>query len=308
MTRSIRLLVAFVLLFPAVGWGQVKLEHKYPDGAKATYITAIKSEQKLTLLGQDIPSKSEQTITTSKVNGQRGDDGKLAEQHTVEAFQTSLNVSGIELTYDSKKPDAAPAGTQLDSFIDVFKALGKSKWTVVRGADNRVLSIEGRDDAFQTLPEEMRALLQKQFEPSYLVERANRELDRVPSRPIKVGESWEVTDTMRLEGGQTMTFTTRHEYAGTTEKENKSFDKITSQATAVTYALGADSPLPIKLVNGNLKVAESEGVLLFDRAAGQVAESHDRTRITGELTFEANNMQLPGTLDLTLEVSSKLVP
>src|SRR5690349_12082453 len=129
MTRSIRLFIAFVLLFPAIGWGQVKLEHKYPDGAKATYTTTIKSEQKLTLLGRDIPSKSEQTITTSMVNGQRGDDGKLAVQHAVEAFKTTLDLAGINLTYDSTKPDAAPPGTQLDAFLDIFKALAKSKWT-----------------------------------------------------------------------------------------------------------------------------------------------------------------------------------
>jgi hypothetical protein len=219
-----------------------------------------------------------------------------------------LNISGINLAFDSKKPDAAPAGTQLDSFIDIFKALAKSKWTVVRGADNRVLAFEGRDSAFQDLPENVRELLKKQFEPAYLVERANNEMDRVPTRPLQVGDSWEVTDPIRLEGGQTLTFTTRHEYAGTIEQGNKSLDKITSKATAVTYAVGADSPLPLKLLASDLKVSESEGVLLFDRAAGQVVDSHDRSRVTGTLTFEINNMQLPGTLDLTLEVSSKVAP
>ena len=62
-----------------------------------------------------------------------------------------------------------------------------------------------------------------------------------------------------------------------------------------------DSPLPLTVKSSELKAAESEGVVLFDRDLGQVVESTGSIRITGDITFTVNNMDLPSKLDLKMQ-------
>ena len=100
--------------------------------------------------------------------------------------------------------------------------------------------------------------------------------------------------------GQIMTFQTKYTYEGTVEKDGKTLDRITSKTLSVDYSL-QDSPLPLQLKGSDLKAAESEGVTLFDRELGRAVESNSSIRITGEITFAVNNMDLPSKLDLKMQ-------
>ena len=113
------------LVFHTAASAQVTLEHKFPDGATSTAVTNVKTDQTLTLAGTDILTKSEQTVTIVSTNGTRDADGQLTVMHKIEALKVDLSVAGIELSFDSAKPDAEPPGTQLDFLIDMFKATTK---------------------------------------------------------------------------------------------------------------------------------------------------------------------------------------
>jgi hypothetical protein len=305
MKRIALVLAAAALLnSPSLLHAQIKLEHKFPDGRKTTANSYVKVEQTLTIGGMDIPTSSEQNITSSEANGQRQADGTLVSEHKIESLQSTLNVAGTELKFDSVNADAPPPGTALDVLLDIFKAVAKSNWTVTYGQDNSVLSVKGRDDALQNLPEAIRAATAKQFDPDYLAKQANQELEVLPDGPVKQGDTWERESMTLFDSYQSMTFTTVYKYEGTVEKDGKPLDKITATTTKVSYAMSADSPSPLKIVDSDLKVVESSGTILFDRAAGMIVDSKDKKHITGSLKSEINGMELPGKLDLTFETTT----
>ena len=305
MKRITLLLAAAVLLFPqAALHAQVKLEHKLPDGRKITTNTHVKVKQTLTIAGSDIPTSSEQNITTSEVSGQRQADGTLQQRHKIESLQSTLNIAGMELTFDSVNPDAPPPGTALDAVLDIFKAVAKSSWTVNYGADNRAVSVKGRADALEGLPVELRAALEKQFDPEHLREQVNQALNVLPDKPVKQGDSWEREEMVMFDAYQTMDFTMVYTYEGTVERGGKSLDKISSKTTRVAYTMLDGSPSPLKIVDSELKVDESGGTILFDRAAGLIVDSKDKKHITGSLKCEINGNAVPGNLDLTFETSA----
>ena len=69
----------------------------------------------------------------------------------------------------------------------------------------------------------------------------------------------------------------------------------------MAYFVEGESPL--KVVESDLKVEGSEGVLPFDPAYGQIVSQRQELRIKGSLKLEVNGMEIPAQLDLTMENS-----
>ncbi|MCA9147131.1 MAG: hypothetical protein H6823_18965 [Planctomycetaceae bacterium] len=304
MKRTALILASTALLLsPSLLQAQVKLEHKFPDGRKTTQNKYVKVEQTLTIAGMEIPSTSEQNVTSSEMNGKRKADGTLESVHKIESLQSTIEVAGMKLKFDSVNADAPPPGTALDALIDVLKAVAGSSWTVTYGQDNSVLSVTGGEDALKNLPEALRAATAKQFSDEHLTNESNQEMRVLPDGPVKQGDSWEREETVFFDSYQSMTFTTVYKYEGTIEKDGKTLDQISSKTTTVSYAMAGESPSPLKIVDSQLKVTDSGGTLLFDRAAGMVIDRKDIKHISGSLKCEINGMELPGKLELTFEAT-----
>lgn len=298
-------LVLVLFASSAAAQQPVVLRFKLPDGQKSTLSASVETKQTLTLAGNPLDTGSTQKRTVTSVNGTRAADGRLRVESKMEELKAELKLPmGLELTFDSAKPDAPPPGSPADFLLDLFKAESKATWTTVYGADNRVLAVEGREKILEGLPPALQVMARSQFDPAYLVKAANMELDKIPTTPIKKGDSWERTESVRLEAGQTMTFKNRYQYDGVMEKQGRPLHQISSKTSSVEYTMDADAPSPLKLVASNLKVAESEGQILFDEQLGQIAEENSKVRITGDLTFDVMGMQLPAQLDLTLKQNS----
>ena len=301
LTTLVALLASFATSAPA----QVTLKYKFPDGRKSTSEVVIKTSQTLTLGGNELLSGAEQSLTVSAVNGQRAADGTLVVNNTVEALKTTVTLpGGTELEYDSTKPDAAPPGTQFDVLLDVFKATGKSTWETVMSQDNRVVAVKGRDAAYADLPQNIRDAMKAQIDPDYLRTAANDELAKLPSEPVSPGDSWERSNTLRLDAGQRFKLTNKYTYQGSVQQDGKNLEKIASQLTEVTYFVEGESPL--KVLESDLKVAATEGLILFDPEYGQVVSQRSKSQITGALKLEVMGMEFPGQLDLTMENSATM--
>ena len=90
-------------------------------------------------------------------------------------------------------------------------------------------------------------------------------------------------------------------------KENKTLDKIKSRVTEVELKQEGAGDSPLKIVKSNLKVADSEGTILFDREEGHVVNLKGKLRVTGDMmTYSINGMEIPGALDLTMETDTEL--
>ena len=197
-------------------------------------------------------------------------DGKLHIKQKIQQMQTNLSLpGGIELSFDSGSPDKKADNPALEVVLDLFRATSKSSWTTILDKNNQIFAIEGRSKLLESLDQNIADAYKKQFDEKYLKEAANKEMEQIPSKPIKKGDSWEIINTMRLEAGQSLTFTTRYEYMGTIEKDGTTLHKIVFAATEVSYDMDDDSPSPLKIIESKLKPTSSKGHILLISKKGR---------------------------------------
>ena len=301
MLRRTFAAVCIVFGLSPVAIAQVKFERKYPEGATRTVEIKNKLEQRLTLAGMDIDTGSNTTTVSKSTIGKRDVGGMLRVHEKIESLQISTDVMGQNYSFDSANPDNA-GSSPLEVLRPVHKAISQCTSTTVLDKDNRVYAIEFDQDIVGSLPPEVQPLLKAQFDQENLKKAANQEFDQLTSEPVNKGDSWQRTSTINFGAGQIMTFQTKFTYEGTVEKQGRVLDQITSKTLAVDFAL-QDSPLPFQVKGSELKADESGSVILFDRERGHVVESNAKVRVTGDITFVVNNMELPSTLDLKMQSS-----
>lgn len=300
--RKATLALCVAATMTSLASAQVKFERKYKEGSTRTFEVSTNLEQTLVIAGRNTETSNETRMTTTSTIGKRDSAGKLKVDEKVDALQVTTKVMGTEYNFDSANPDQA-GSSPFEMMRPIHKALTGRTTTTVFDKDNAIVAVEFDQNALNDVPEMVRALVKGQLDPEQLKRSGNDELQRLPSTPVKVGESWERTTKMPLGAGQFMTTTTKYTYDGPQEKNGKKLEKITFKTTAVDFGL-EDSPLPLTVKSSNLKPAESKGELWFDREAGMVVEQTSMIRITGEINFVANNQDLPSQLDLKIETSS----
>lgn len=284
---------------------EVQLELKYPAGAKVVNDTELKVKQTLGINGMDIDTNVEQFITTVSEVGTRGADGLLPVTNSIKTLQVEMELpGGITLSFDSGNPDKEQKAAipELDAVVGVFRALAKSRWTMMFNKQNRVESVKNEGEALEGLDE----AFQSQFDPATRKREANQEIDVLPREAVKVGDTWERTSLTDFGAGQTMEFRTQYKYEGTVDEGGQKLHKITSNVVDVDYAMDPNSVSPLKISSSELKVESSKGTLLFDKDRGQIMQASGNVHITGDLKMSINGMDVPGTLDLTMESSTKL--
>jgi hypothetical protein len=303
--KCVLLLIGFWFLSFGIVTAQTKLEFKFPDERKTKTLVQVTSQQTLTLNNMPMETSSEQEMVILTDNGKRAEDGTLRQSQKIESLKAKLTMpGGVVLNFDSANPNQAPPGTPYDMFLDLIKTNANASWTVVRDKANRVAAIEGRDKVLESLDETKRELVKRQIDATYLRDKANQEMDKIPSKPVTKGDSWELSETMRLEGGQSMTLKTKYTYQGKVDHNGKQVHQIDVETLQVTYSIDADAATPLKLTSSNLKPKMVEGVIFFDEESGQVIEAREKLQITGDLKFTVSGNDLSGKLDLTMGSSS----
>ena len=92
------------------------------------------------------------------------------------------------------------------------------------------------------------------------------------------------------------------------EKDNDKLDLIIGKISDVAYNMKDNPDSPLKVKNSELKAAKSSLKLFFDRKQGRFIRTSSLVHIRGDMTFEANGMELPGKLDLMFEQDTRNVP
>jgi hypothetical protein len=304
MLRKTHISVCIVLGLCTSAFGQVKLERKYTEGATYTAESTSRIEQKLTIAGMETDTSVDTRTVVKATVGKRDVAGMLKIQEKIESLNINMGIMGQTYSFDSSSPDVK-GSSPFEMLRDVHKALSKRMTSTVLDKQNRVHAIESDQDVLSSLPPEVQAIAKSQVDPEYLKKAANQELDSLPTEAVSKGDSWQRTEQANFGAGQIMTFQVKYTYEGTVEKDGKQLDKVTTKTLSVDFSL-QDSPLPLQLKGSDLKAAESEGVILFDRQLGRVVESNSSIRITGDIMFAVNNMDLPSQLDLKMQSSTML--
>jgi hypothetical protein len=306
-------LSCLVLSWAQTAQAQVKLEYKYPEGKAIKHKTTSKTNQVLTLMGQQIETQSNQTVTSSSTVGKKREDSSVPVEQKVESLRVELSLpGGINVTYDSSDPNAKIDNEQLAFLEEVFKLSSQISYTVVLEKENKVKAIEGTEKLLEKadkLSPMARDAIRSRVESDKLKVSFEQEMRHLPDVLTRPGESWERTEVLDLGSGQTLTFQKKYEYVGTEKKGDKTLDKISVKTLKADLKQDPAVAAPIKLVKCELKVESSDGTILFDREEGQLVSSHGKFRVKGDdLTFSINGNEIPGTLDLTIESSVELEP
>jgi hypothetical protein len=299
--------VAATLAAPAHSQAQEKLELKYQEGHATKTEVSQNTHQVMTINGSEVETNASSIITVSSAVGQRQGDGTLPIKSKIESIFSQMSLpGGLELTFDSNSPNVESDNPQLKMVLDSLRALSGSSYTTTLDKNNRATSVTGTREVLDTVPAEIRPLLEGQLNPEYLKQVFNQEIDRLPQDPVTKGDTWLRSEVSRLGGGQQFTFQTLYEYAGNVEKEGKTLDKISMTHTGITYEMEANAASPAKVTQSNLSVKDSQGTLLFDRQRGVVVEARNTIEIEGDMTLSVNGMDLPLELDLKMETASIL--
>lgn len=301
--RGFRFGSALSLSLLAAGWAapamaQVKLEFKFEEGRKTTTHTTMKIKQTLTLAGMGLDTESDRFVIATAQAGKRDAEGNIRiEQKTDKLTTTAKLPGGINLSFDSDDPDKKAENPALEPFMQVMRVAAKMKPIVVRDRSGKVVAVEGLDKAADEVPEQLRG----DFNPEQSKKAANQELETLPNKSVKVGDTWTKSSELPLGSGQVMSMTAEYKYVGEVKEGDKTFDKIEAKTTTVSFSIAENSSLPLKVSKSDLKPTESSETILFDRAAGQVQSTKGKIRIQGDLDFTINGQALPGKLDLTIE-------
>ena len=294
----------------AAGWtmpaqAQVKLEHKFVEGTKTVNHMNMKIKQTLSLAGMNLETDSDRFVIASTQVGKRNAEGKIRVNQQTDKLSVTIKMpGGLMLTFDSDDPNKKPDNPALQPLVDVMRALSQAKIVSVYDQAGKVIAIEGLDKAAENVPEAARG----DFDAEKAKKNANQELDRLPTEPIKVGDSWSRNTELGLGSGQIMSMTIEYKYLGEVQDGGKTLDKIESKTTSVSFSIADDSKLPLRVSKSDLKPTESSSTLLFDRTAGQWHSNKGKVRIQGDLDFTVNGQPLPAKLDLTIESDTTRQP
>lgn len=294
---------------------QVKLEFKFPENQKYRVEETVLVDQVMTINGMEVPTKSEQTITSRMAMGAKRADGSVPVTQTVDTIKMQLDLpGGISMSIDSEDKGAPPADElpQLKPLRDTVKAIAGSSFVVVMGKDGKVAAIEGTEDAVkhaEGLDPQVAEALKKRFDIGQLKQASEEQFGVFPETLVRPGETWVKKQTMNIGSGQTLTFERKYEYLGTEDRDGRKLDKVAVKATSVNYAMDASGgDGQVSIPKSDLKVDSSDGTIFFDRELGRIVESKINTRIVGDMTIVIQGMELESKLDLKLGTESAIKP
>lgn len=290
---ALSLCCTFLLAFAPAVEAQVALKPKFEPGTKFKQRDTSKVSQILTLNGAALPTKIENVAVQEFTYQPRDDKGNLPIDVKFVSIVADLSLpGGISLKFDSAKPDEKAANPQLEAALGIFRKLNGLTVTHAISADLKVVSVEGIQEGTQLNADELK-------------EKYQQEIDMLPEKAVKPGDTWERKFVQGLGQGQIMTFNRKFEYHGQapqfpTVKDSKMLDKITATDSSVEFSVAPGRGLPITVNKSDLKVESSKHTYLFDRDAGRMVQADSELKITGKLSLSINGMNVDGDLDLSL--------
>ena len=302
-TKVFQLLLLFA--FAVTAQSQVTLEIKHKEKATVATRNDIKTSQVLKLAGQDLISKNTQVIITEYDTGLRAADGILRTKAVIKKWTGKWEFpGGIMMEFDSEVPDRKAPAAQLEPVLDLVRVMLRNPVTHVFNKDGSVKGVEVPDDAVNSLPKEFK----NELSPKKLGEELKQLHEILPDKAITRGYTWVRNQTANLGSGQMMVFRVDFKYDGIERKNGRELHHISGVVTDVEYSMDGKNQGPLKLRDSKLKAVKSSMDVLFDREIGRFVTVKFLVQIKGDMTFVANDMNLPAKLDLTMQQNTEYLP
>ncbi|MGD9855966.1 MAG: hypothetical protein AB7U20_13555, partial [Planctomycetaceae bacterium] len=285
---------------------QAQVSLKYDPDLKSGQVIRteidIDTNQTLTIAGMPLETGNSMFLVTRETVGEATPQGGHVLQGEFEILQSDMSLpGGITFNFNSNNPNRPLSGELEELIGEFFQKMVVAKWKLTTGADHKVVSAEYLGEPFANVSEYFKS----DADPKLLMTRTNTDLARYPSDPVNVGGTWTRSEDFEAGGGQTIELERKFNLLGSEVRDGRTFDKVGMTALSVKLVVADNPAQPVKVTQSDLKIADSEGTLWYDRAAKQFTEGRDKVHITGTLTVEVQGMKLPGELDLTIETKSK---
>lgn len=293
---------AFALLLlagPTLATAQeVELTPQYEKGGKLVYDSETVMNQTLTLGRMN----NETSVTAFEQRSfevlDKTDSGTKIKISTPK-MQFDLTAAGASLSFDSENPDRQPENALLAPLIEVLKVVSKMEITADVNNSREIDIVKVEAEGLDSLPDQFKS----SFEKDRLKSQLEQEFKRYPEDKVKPGDTWTRSEIFDAGQGQYFAFTTTYKYEGRVTEKGQTYDKITSTYTNPKFDIEAGSPLPLTVKSNELSMKGSEGTMLLDPESHHIVKMESKAVYKGKLVFvlTANNMELPGELDLTVE-------
>ena len=281
------LLSAALALVPAAPLPkEAPLQWKLAKGDVFYTKTVTKSDQTITVMGNDMEQKSDQVVY-HKYEVKDFSDKGLTLVQTVQKSTAKSDLPGMADTAEKMK------GMVLTYILD-------SDYTVtkVEGVDKAIDSIAGDNEA-------TKAMLKTTMSEDAL-KLGLSELFRVgPSKVVKVGDTWKKDYNLPLGPLGTFKLVSNYKYA----EAGADADKVEYTAEGEFTLNKGDTGLGFSFSKGDLKTDSMSGDVLFDSKKGRLKSTSSKMKMSGTMAISANGteieMKLKNTTDTVVTVSDK---
>jgi Family of unknown function (DUF6263) len=305
MLPSNRCLAAVGLLLlsaAAVGTAsaQERLRWKFKKGETTNYQIVQAMDMKMSVMGQNIDSKMNQTMDLGWTVDSVASDGTATLRQKITRVQMKMTVPPfLNVQYDSaaeEQPDD-PVGGQL---AKAFEAIVGEEFTMQMTPRGEIRKVE--------VPDALAAALEGAggggafpggagFNEDTLKQLVSQSSIAFPQEPVSQGHKWQSGTEATLPFG-TMKIDNQFTALGTEQRGGKSLHKI---GVKPRMTLEADPNAQIQMT---VKSQDANGTIYFDSRAGRIAESTMKQKM--EMDLSANGQAIAQTLDQTMTM--KLVP
>jgi len=296
----IALLVLAVLAGPGAAQ-EADLKWKFEKGKTFYQEMVINTDQKLTLMGNDIPIKNKQTIITSWTPEKQDKDKNWVVAEKILAMKMDIEMLGQKISYDSTKNAGPPA------LVDAMKPIIGAEFKATISPEMKTLKVDGYQEFLDKLGDadpKVKQMMASTFSEDTLKQSSDALFALVPAKPVKKGESWMEKSTVPLGALGKLTVERKFTYEGKSGALDKIImdSKLDKHEPADPKAGGL--ALPFRLKKLDLKKTTATGTIYFDAAKGRLDSADQTVKLEGSMTVEAQGME--ATFDLVQTQTIKI--
>lgn len=289
----------------AAGGGEaVDLRLKWPVGKRYLQRMDVAQESETTIPGVPAPTKQEsaqsQDYSLTVLKDREGGGQELELEFIAQKIDSKAGGRPL-VTFDSKS-DAK--GDRTNAVAIALRKLVGVKIHYLTDTNGRIDKVVGAQELqsklLATVNQQSRAILTPLLAEDNLKRVVTLDID-LPTKPVKVGESWPVQrDTLMGQLG-TLVFSTTNTFKGWEEHANRrcAVIEFTGSVTNKAAAATAPSAMPISMT---VESGRTAGKSWFDPVSGMIVDSSSDQEMTMKITTAGRTMDSKTRNKITVKV------
>ncbi|HMR82268.1 MAG TPA: DUF6263 family protein [Niabella sp.] len=291
--KSVFISIAVMLLLSCTAYGQKTYTLKFnpANGSKYEALTSMKTKTLQNVMGQEMEYNMDYDINMSYSITAEGANKRL--NMTYDSLKMSMDVMGQTVNMDSNDTDSSNVAN------NAFKALKGQTVGVVLNPGGKVVKVDGFEELLQKSGEDE---MQKQTLQGVLGEEAMKNLVEqsfgfYPEKPVKVGDSW------------TSTFTLKNPYI-ISATNTYTLTKVEGSKAIISTVSSLKTDSTSKMTSNNIEMllditGEVTGNTEVDIETGMPMITTVRQTLKGNIEVQGQKIPMASGIDTQITVTKK---